>query len=675
MRTPSLDAVIASASPTESIEERLNWFCDLLEWIRHPGEKVVDAEEPRGKVQTGRVRLLLQTLERNETQRIAVARTLRSILRDTSALDLFCETGIPREHGFFREVSIRLTERFLPDRPYSGELGMLFDRLFPHRDDPDWLERLDEATFDRLRELVQGDLETEESEWDTIQVDMEEALIQLAASVRIAGTSLEIRSRITRKHFRELPFFKLTAATEALLALRRSQPEADLSAELNHLRAQIESCGKGIDTAYTHLEEYGVSTDIVYQLDRMEKQLQRMGILLELMLNKDARVTRMAGFIAQLVREHQQHRGVRSLIRGNLQLLTRKMVERTAETGEHYIARDRKQYKDMFQHAAGGGAVMAVTTWVKFGLATIAFPQLIGGIILGFNYAVSFVAIQLCGFTLATKQPATTAPALAAKMHNVRDPVALEKLVDEIVCLIRSQMAAIVGNLALTFPLALLIAYLGHMAMGEPMLGMEKAEKTLRSLSVFGLTPFYAAFTGVLLWFTALAAGFGDNWFAYHRLRNGMTNSLRLQFIFGPKGAARLAKFLDDGIAGLTSNILLGFLLGLLPVFGTLTGLPIDVRHVTLGTGQFAASIYTIGPEVVYLNAFWLGLAGIAVIGTLNVSVSFGLAMWVAIRARDVSAPDRKAIYQAVWQRFCRKPFTFLWPGKDEVATEAPAHG
>lgn len=673
VRTLALDVLLTTASPKDSIELRLNWLCDLLEWIRRPADTVADVESPRGKVQATRVKFLLQTLERNEVQRIAVARTLRSILRDTSALDLFCETGIPREHGLFREVAIRLGERFLPDRPYSGELGMLFDRLFPHGEDPDWLERLEEPTLKRLTELVAGDLEPAETEWDNLQVDMEEALIQLAASVRITGTSLEIRTRITRKHFRELPFFKLTAATEALLTMRRTKPAAELTAELNYLRAQIENCSKAIDTAYSHLEEFGVSTDIVYQLDRMAKQLQRMETLLELMLNQQAPMTHMAGFIAQLIREHQDHRGVRSLLKGNFQLLTRKMVERTAETGEHYIARDRKQYNEMFRHAAGGGVIMALTTWLKFALSAIPFPQLVEGVVLGFNYAVSFVAIQLSGFTLATKQPATTAPAIAAKMHNVRDPVALEKLVDEIVCLIRSQTAAIVGNLALTFPGAMLIAWIGSMVMAEPLIGVEKAEKTLSSLSVLGMTPFYAAFTGVLLWFTGLSAGFADNWFAYHRLRAGMTNSPRLQFIFGPEGAAKLAKFLDDNVAGLTSNILLGFLMGILPVLGAMTWLPIDVRHVTVGTGQFAAAVYTLGTEVVYTYAFWLGLIGVLSIGTINVLVSFGLAMWVAIGARDVAALERQAIYQALWQRFCRQPLSFLRPGKDEAAA-APVH-
>jgi site-specific recombinase len=282
------------------------------------------------------------------------------------------------------------------------------------------------------------------------------------------------------------------------------------------------------------------------------------------------------------------------------------------------------------------------------------------------------VVIQLCGFTLATKQPATTAPALAARMHNVRDPAVLQKLIDEIVCLVRSQMGAIIGNLALTFPLALFIAWAGARLMDEPMLGFEKAEKTLHAISFFGMTPFFAAFTGVLLWLSSMAAGYADNWFAYHRLRSGISNSPRLRFILGDRGAARAAHFLDDHIAGLTGNILLGLLLGVVPAFGLMTGLPIDVRHVTLSTGQFAASIFTLGSEVVYTPDFWLALAGIMAVGVINVSVSFGLAMWVAIRARQVSASERRAIYSALWRRFNSRPFSFLWPRKDEVVPAPP---
>ena len=71
---------------------------------------------------------------------------------------------------------------------------------------------------------------------------------------------------------------------------------------------------------------------------------------------------------------------------------------------------------------------------------------------------LNVVLIMLLHWTVATKQPAMTAPAMAAKLAEVRsaastrgeadDVVAVEAFVDQVAHLIRSQVAGIVGNLA-----------------------------------------------------------------------------------------------------------------------------------------------------------------------------------------------------------------------------------
>jgi site-specific recombinase len=74
---------------------------------------------------------------------------------------------------------------------------------------------------------------------------------------------------------------------------------------------------------------------------------------------------RSAGFVALLARQNRAQESVIDLLRQNWRLLTRKMVERSGETGEHYIARSRQEYGVMLKSAAGGGAIMAVTAWLK----------------------------------------------------------------------------------------------------------------------------------------------------------------------------------------------------------------------------------------------------------------------------------------------------------------------
>jgi site-specific recombinase len=58
-------------------------------------------------------------------------------------------------------------------------------------------------------------------------------------------------------------------------------------------------------------------------------------------------------------------------------------------------------------------------------------------------------------------------------------------------------------------------------------------------------------------------------------------------------------------------------------------------------------------------------VAGIAVIGALNVGVSFALALHVAIRARDTGGASRGAIYGAILRRMVREPASFLLPKKE----------
>src|SRR5580658_10806274 len=136
---PSLDLLASAASPDQALEERLNWLVDVAQWIRRPGH---DEEAPMANVslQSGRLRRLLDVLDRNPEWKLAVAKTLRSIIRETRAVALFSETGLPRQFGLLSEIGERLARKFLPSRPGSAELGVLFERLFPCRGDDLWIE-------------------------------------------------------------------------------------------------------------------------------------------------------------------------------------------------------------------------------------------------------------------------------------------------------------------------------------------------------------------------------------------------------------------------------------------------------------------------------------------------------------------------------------------------------
>jgi site-specific recombinase len=87
---------------------------------------------------------------------------------------------------------------------------------------------------------------------------------------------------------------------------------------------------------------------------------------------------------------------------------------------------------------------------------------------------------------------------------------------------------------------------------------------------------------------------------------------------------ATLARF-----GGLVGNASLGFLLGGVPASFAILRIPIDIRHVTVSAASVVLAIAAHGgtAEVVLLAA-----SGVAMIGMVNIGVSFALALWLAVR-------------------------------------------
>jgi site-specific recombinase len=659
---PALDALLTHADPTKSLAERVDWAEDLFEWVRRD-------------VPATRLKLFLQLLERQPEARERVVQTLRSLVRDTEALDLFADTGLPRGAAFTHELLARIFSRLLPDPPDTRNLAEIFDRLFPRDSDSSWLEQLDADLAQRVLALFVDEKSAAETDWSGLRADLEDALVQLADRIGVVGSGRAVRGRLTKTAFRDLPFQKLPHAVAAVLASQRAgTPLTGLGAELNNVRAQTEACDRAVDEVIGQLEKTGVNTALVYDIARLQAQVRRLEMLLEAWATPTPDATRTLTLLADLVRQNHARKSVLELFRQNLHLLTRRIVERNAEVGEHYMARNRAEYFGMLRSAAGGGALTGLTTMFKLLLAKVALAEFFKGAFFGMNYAASFVAIQLCGFTLATKQPAATAPALARRMEELRTASQLEALVDEVVFLIRSQIAAIFGNLALVIPATLLLDLAFNASTGHHFVAVPKAATILQSISLWSWALPFAVFTGVLLWASSLFAAWMDNWFVLHQLGPALAHHRRLHRWLGPTRTRQWSRWLEQNIAGLAGNISLGLMLGLAPEIAGFFGLPLDVRHVTLSTGQATAAFAATGIESVFQVAtLWIGL-GILGIGLLNVLVSFGLALFVAIRARNVRGPERKQFFQALGQRLLRRPLSFILPGGAPDGRPAAGH-
>ncbi|MDB5893100.1 MAG: recombinase, partial [Rhodoferax sp.] len=351
----------------------------------------------------------------------------------------------------------------------------------------------------------------------------------------------------------------------------------------------------------------------------------------------------------------------------NSTLLAAKVTERSAETGEHYITREPGEYVSMLRKAAGGGALTGLTTLLKFAVVALGLSAFWSGFWSSLVYAGSFVLIQLLHCTLATKQPAMTAPAMAAKLKNLDSADAVTAFVDEVTHLVRSQVAAVLGNVVVVFPVVLALNALVQAALGHPMIDAKGAQHVFDTLHLLSPALLFAAFTGLLLFAASIIAGWAENWFVLHKLDSAMRYNPRITSLLGHARAVRWSVFMRDNISGFASNISLGFMLGLIPAFAGFFGIGIDVRHVTLSTGQLAAACASLGWGVVHNPALWWCVASIPLIGALNLGVSFYAAFRIALQAHNVSGVDRARIRSAIWTRWRRQPLSFFIPSRRAV--------
>jgi len=645
-----LSSLLARLDPSEDTAQRHIWLIDLFDWLRG------DGNAPQAPV--GRLELLLDVIESRPELHQRARDWWKTFVRTVDLTTLLADHGFAPRTAFLSELSDRLRRKILPGTPETTDASDLFRMVLPSRFDAGWIGLLDESLLSRIGRLMADDDSVESTpRWKETVMD---AVTFCTSQVVAAGFSSELRMRMSESAREARPFHALMGELDDL---RNAvfQDDAELQAVFVVFRDRLDACRLAASSVYTHLEDNGISVGLVFRLRQLRERVVRIRELLDCLMSV-APALALARLISRLVIASGERGSIRALIASNSSLLAAKVAERSAETGESYITRDRGSYRGMVQKAAGGGAMTALTVLLKFSILAVGLSAFWGGFWSGLMYAASFVAIQLLHLTLATKQPAMTAPAMAAKLRDLGAESAVISFVDEVTHLVRSQVAAVLGNVLVVAQVVLVLCWVLQHALDVPVMDAAHASHVLESLSLIGPTLLFAAFTGVLLFVASLIAGWSENAFVLHRLDSAMRYNPRITALLGPARAQRWAVFMRTHISGLASNISLGLMLGLVPAFAAFIGLGIDVRHVTLSTGQIAAAAAALGPAVLHMPALWWSIAAIPLIGALNVSVSFYCAFRLALRAHSVSGVDRTRIRAAIWARWRSKPTSFFVP-------------
>ncbi len=657
-----IDVILAQVpEPGSLIKHRTDWLFDLIDWIRREGSSKNDLNFTTGAPQAARVRYLLQILDRNQEWKLKVSGTLRSILKESKGLELFIETGLFSQDHFLGELVGRINEKWIPQVPHDDQLSYIFSQNFHEQKDFEWIHLLDDSTFSRFIDLLNFEVGPQEENWNSLKKDCEQALLLLSVQVQGLGLSSDVRKRLSDSHFENSPFYQLPDLIEKFI----TEPDLKAKKQLNELiQNKLDACHRALTEVKNELGKNGVSLQIVYKTERLKHLIKRMTEILLLLRPDPIDTILLSQFIENLIAENIKKRSLLSFFNQIFALMSRKIVERHAESGEHYITRNSAEYLRSIKSSIGGGLITSLTMIGKILIHHLKIENFFGGVLTSLNYSTSFLAIHFCHFTLGTKQPSSTAPALASQMNFTDNSKALENLTDEIVHTIRSQFAAIFGNIVGVIPATLIICWTYQALTNSDVMSAEESLQIIKSFSLLSMTPIFAAFTGILLWGSSLVSGWIENWITFHKIAEALAANRRISFIIGPHRAKNISLFFNKNILGIASSISLGFLLGLSPVVMHFFGLHLEVRHVTLSTGALTIALFS-GP-ISNLNSFdsWLAVAGVLSMGLINVTVAFTMALVLAIKARNVYAPKRSLIYKSVLRKLYNRPQDFIWPNK-----------
>jgi site-specific recombinase len=283
------------------------------------------------------------------------------------------------------------------------------------------------------------------------------------------------------------------------------------------------------------------------------------------------------------------------------------------------------------------------------------------------DYSLGFMLIHVLHFTVATKQPAMTAATIATTVHqaeNIKQTLndQLADLARLTVNIMRTQMVAIFGNIIIAMPIGIVVAYAWQSSFGQSLLTPHKAEVMLQGLNPFtSLALPHAAIAGVCLFLSGLIAGYYDNLSVYHHVGARLRQHSLLIKMMSIERLDNISCYIENNLGALAGNFWFGVMLGSMGTLGEILGLPLDIRHIAFSSVYFAQSMYVLGSHV-DIDTGIISFIGVLLIGLVNLLVSFSLALFVALKARNVTYGEWVALGKLIGGHFITRPSDFFLP-------------
>lgn len=591
-----------------------------------------------------------------------ISNEINLLIIDSKISTNITNLSILSHNGFRHELSKRFYNKFLPAPPKKGDFRYIFAVLFDNKEDHLWVNAIEnEEWLTFFSSIMSSDIYQK-----TMKDHFFSELLYAAEILSIKIASEEFDDNFIRLDH------TLLDNDSAFIALHRDindfvhkiqEEHIDLASttlDMRHIHVLIKQCKDQVNHLKKRSLNRGISIDLTYELERIGQMVQRVEEILELIKQFDTHESYLVliKLFKASVSKNATKNSLYEIYQQSIRMLAKSVTKNTSEHGEHYITDTMQKYIKMFFSASGAGMIIAMMALNKINIMQAGLNEGAETVLSSLNYGLGFVLIHLLGFTIATKQPAMTASTFAKAIEKGNNRRANQKkLVELIIQVNRSQFAAVIGNVTFALLMAWGISYV-VINEGNSLLSLEEAEYYLLDLEPYPAL-MYAAIAGVWLFFSGLIAGYFDNRANLLELRERYFHHPFLKNIMKDRRREKLANYLHDHHGAVAGNFFFGVLLGITPYIGYLLNLQLDISHVAFSTAYLGYSSMHLS---ISIDEFLRFLSFVLLIGLVNLSVSFVLALKVSLLSRDSYFGNLFSFVSLFAKEILKRPFTLFFP-------------
>jgi site-specific recombinase len=631
----------------------------LIEFI-----KKIRPTHPRNFEQAEtRFKAVLYQLGQDKSLLFSLRKSLLTQFLHSDIIPALTENGIVSSRGFIQELMGKLKHKIVPELQNPDNFLFVINKVFYKQRDHIWVGGIDKNLWGQFFTILGIQVNLTESQ---LIGQLQRALQIMSYRVTTLGLEKELARRYENFEGAVFPFYEQNRLVNEYIAIAaKAGQQQKAKVFVGNITEALHNCNQSIQWIKDQRRNTGTSLAQTYVLTRLQQQLDRMFIILDVLDGDNQfNTARFVDYFHLVVKNENRKNSLKEFMSENTGYLAYQITEHGGRTGEKYITNTKREFWRMFRSALGGGVIISFIAIIKNLLGKMKMAPFWQGFLYSSNYSLGFILIQDTGSTLATKQPAYTASNLASSFdaQKLGGEPDLRQLAITIAKVCRTQLASFAGNLMVVFPLTYLLALLFFQLTGFKLAEDAQAHQMLREQQPFhSLAWIYACFTGFFLFLSGLIAGYVENHVIYGHIPERIRQLPSFRNTFNDKWQYRIINYIENNLGALVGNIALGFFLGMAGFIGKTFGIPFDIRHITISAANTAIAFFGLD-HAVSLSQMVYTVIGVFGIGFLNFAVSFGLAFYLALKSRGIRLRNYPEMLGILYRYLRRFPSDFIRP-------------